>query len=464
MNKLLITAGCVSALTLSTGSLAKVSEAEANKLGGPELTPVGAERSGNADGTIPEWTGGLTKTPANVTYKEGDFHPDPFADDPVLITITAANVEQYQDKLSPGHQAMFKRYPDYTMNVYQSRRTAAFPEWIYASLKYNALNAEAIDDSHMPGSKPNGVSPSGSIHTSPFPIPKNGQEVILNHTFKFNGVGLNNMANQLVVAENGDYILAEIEVERTDYYADRNKTPEEIASLNVRAAVFQFALAPARIAGGVVAGTLPIIPTYTKAWSYNPGQRRVRRAPQIAYDNPGTGADGLRFTDNLSGFGGALDRYVWNLEGKKEMYVPYNAYKLHSDKIKYDDIVRKGHINQDLARYELHRVWVVDANLRDGISHALARRTKYVDEDSWSILAADLYDKRRQLWRVQEEHKIVYWEIPLLGETLEVVYDLQAGRYIAMGADNETGKPNNYKFYRELKYFNPASLKGKAKR
>lgn len=204
-------------------------------------------------------------------------------------------------------------------------------------------------------------------------------------------------------------------------------------------------------------------PSFTKAWSYNPGQRRVRRAPQIAYDNPGTGSDGLRFTDNLSGFLGSIDRYKWDLKGRKEIYVPYNSYVLHSDKTKYDDIARKGHINQDLARYELHRMWVVDAYVRPGTSHAVGHRTDYVDEDSWNIIAVDMYDKRDQLWRLQEEHRVVYWEVPVLGQTLEVVNDLAAARYICMGADNES-KVAIRDYAQDMSYYKPASLKGRAKR
>lgn len=455
------------AIALTTSpitALSKVSQAEADKLGGPELTPVGAERSGNADGTIPEWTGGITETPANVTYKVGDFHPDPFADEQPLFTITPDNYQQYSDKLSPGQQAMFEKYPTFKMDVYPTHRTAGFPDFVYEAYKYNAVNAEAVDDSDLPGGKPNGVSPKNAYMTSPFPIPKTGAEVILNHTFRYNGLGLHEMANQLVVTERGEFILAEIEWQGTHYYMDPNLTPEEIFENNVRVKIFQFAQAPARIAGGVLVGEIPVFPSFTKAWSYNPGQRRVRRAPQIAYDNPGTGSDGLRFTDNLSGFSGALDRYSWDLQGKKEMYVPYNAYKLHSDKIKYTDIVRQFHINQDLARYELHRVWVVDAHVREGTSHALARRTKYVDEDSWNILLADLYDKRKTLWRHQEEHQIQYWEVPTLGQTMEMVYDLQSGRYICMGADNESGLAPDRTWYKEQRYYSPNSLKGKAKR
>ena len=41
-----------------------------------DLTPVGAERAGNADGSIPEWTGGLAKSePIDPLVRYGD----PFA-------------------------------------------------------------------------------------------------------------------------------------------------------------------------------------------------------------------------------------------------------------------------------------------------------------------------------------------------------------------------------------------------
>ena len=70
-------------------AIAAVSPEEAARLGGPELTPIGAERPGNADGTIPAWTGGITEIPEG--YSPGQRHRDPFPEDEVLFTITAAN-------------------------------------------------------------------------------------------------------------------------------------------------------------------------------------------------------------------------------------------------------------------------------------------------------------------------------------------------------------------------------------
>ena len=79
------------------------------------LTPMGAQRAGNQEGTIPAWTGGITTPPAG--YRPGDHHPDPFADDEVLFTITGENFEQYQDSLSPGQVALLRRYPSYKLPV-----------------------------------------------------------------------------------------------------------------------------------------------------------------------------------------------------------------------------------------------------------------------------------------------------------------------------------------------------------
>ena len=195
-----------------------------------------------------------------------------------------------------------------------------------------------------------------------------------------------------------------------------------------------------------------------RAWVYNAGRRRVTRAPNVAYDNPGTAADGQRTSDQFDMFNGAPDRYTWTLVGKKEMIVPYNSYRLHSDHIKNADILRPLHINQDLARYELHRVWVVDATLKPGTSHLYSRRTFYIDEDSWQILAADQYDGRGAIWRVSEAHCINYYDAHVFWSTLEVHTDLQNGRYLVIGLDNE-GQTYNFNLKRVPSDYSPESLR-----
>jgi hypothetical protein len=215
-------------------------------------------------------------------------------------------------------------------------------------------------------------------------------------------------------------------------------TPESLD--NVVLYFLQFTTEPARQAGNVllVHETMDQVKEPRRAWLYNPGQRRIRKAPNVAYDNPGTGSDGLRTNDQLDAFNGATDRYSWKLLGKKEMIVPYNAIKLGDDKLKYTDIAKAGHMNQDLPRYELHRVWVVEAERKAGTSHIHPKRTFFIDEDSWTILAVDNYDKRGQLWRVQETHQ---WQVPWLKRVAPVggtVYDLQSSRYLVQELSNES--------------------------
>jgi len=107
----------LSALVLLSPALAfaAISDADLARLG-HELTPLGAERAGNADGTIPAWTGGVTIPPAG--YKVGDHHPAPFADEAPLYTITPANFAQYEAHLTAGHIALLKAYSDYKLPVY----------------------------------------------------------------------------------------------------------------------------------------------------------------------------------------------------------------------------------------------------------------------------------------------------------------------------------------------------------
>lgn len=404
---------------------AKVTAEQAARLG-QDLTPMGSERAGNADGSIPEWTGGLTTPPPG--YEPGMHHPDPFADDPVLQTITAANADQYADKLSAGQLAMLKKYDNYKINVYRTRRSAAYPQRVYDAFRANAVNSELVADG-------NGIS--GAAIASPFPFPENGLHLIWNHKTRYLGRNFTRTYAQVTPQRGGAYTPVKISEEVDIAYAREGATPENLGNRLLN--FLQEIKAPARLAGRIllVHETLDQVKQPRQAWTYNPGQRRVRRAPNVAYDNPGTASDGLRTNDNLDIFNGAPDRYDWELLGKREVYVPYNAYKLHSDKLTLDDIVEPGHLNSDLMRYELHRVWVVEARVKEGTSHIYARRTFYFDEDTYAILLVDHYDGRDQLWRATEGHTINYYEVPTTTYTVETFYDLQSGRYLALGMKNE---------------------------
>lgn len=415
---------------------------------GTTLTPMGAEKAGNADGTIPAWEGGITTPPSG--YEPGQHYVDPFAADKVLFTITAANVDQYADKLTVGQKAIFKTYPDsYKMNVYPTRRSASFPQRIYDKTIANAATAQLAEGG-------NGVT--GAINGVPFPIPANGHQAIWNHLLRYRSDSAARTIGQAAPTRGGDYTLVQF---HDEFYMQYSMAGMTEADLNNRILFFkQEVIAPARLAGGIllVAETMNQVKEHRNAWVYNPGQRRVRRAPNVAYDNPGTAADSMRTSDQLDMYNGAPDRYDWKLVGKKEIYIPYNSYRLQDPSVKNKDILTPLHINQDLVRYELHRVWVVDANLKDGERHLYKRRTFYFDEDSWQIAAVDCYDNRDQLWRVSEAHIINYYNVPCIWTSLEVHTDLQAGRYLAIGLNSEN-PPYEFNIKRSLEDYTPAALR-----
>ena len=424
----MLASATVGALAISVGAYAELAAGDLAKLG-TTLTPMGAEKAANAAGTIPAWDGGITKVPAGVNFKTGGTYPDPFPDDKPLFAITAATAEKYKDNLSPGQMAMLKQYPTYKLNVYTTRRTAAYPEGSYKETKECAAKAKLS----LGG---NGVV--GCTGGTPFPIPKSGTEAIWNHILHYKGDTFAQHWAQAAVTASGDFALVKFEYEFDLSYGNLTKTPAQ-REPNKLLNFLQVTTAPARLAGQIllVHDTVDQVKEPRSAWTYNPGQRRVRLAPNVAYDNPGTAADGLRTNDDFLMYNGATDRYDWKLVGKREMYIPYNSYRMSDPKLKYTDQLRPGHMNQDLTRYELHRVWVVDATLKPGTSHIYARRTFYIDEDSWNVVLLDKYDARGQLWRFSEQHSENWYNVPMYFPTLEVHHDLQSRRYIAMGLRSE---------------------------
>ena len=420
--------------------------ADASRLGA-DLTPLGGEKAANADGTIPAWDGGLTQPPAG--YQSGKHYVDPYAGDAVQFTISAANMGQYADRLTEGHKALLQTYDGYKMNVYPTRRSAAAPQRIYDATRKNVATAKLADGG-------NGVE--GAIEGVPFPIPENGLQVIWNHLLRYRGDYLEREIIQAAPTRGGDYTEVHFKDQISLQYSQAGMTEEKLN--NIILYFKQEVQAPARLAGGIllVHETLNQNKENRNAWLYNPGQRRVRRAPNVAFDNPGTASDGMRTNDQFDMYNGSPERYDFELVGKKEMYVPYNNYKLQDPSLKYKDILKPLHINQDYPRYELHRVWIVDARLKPGARHIYKRRTFYVDEDSWQILAVDQYDNRDQLWRVSEAFAMNFYDVPNLWTCAEVHTDLQAGRYLAIGLYNE-GQPYNYKVKFNDSDFTPAALR-----
>lgn len=430
----------------ASSTFAKVDESEAAKLSN-ELTPIGAERAGNG-GAIPAWNGGLSNP--DVDQPREGIYPDPFFNDQIQFVIDQSNVDQYEENLSPGQVAMLKMYSTYSIPVYETRRTSTYPETLLDIAKENATTVSLTSDENGIQNYQRGV---------PFPIPEVGQEVIFNHITRYRGGSMIRNVAQVTPQANGEFSP----VKFTEHLTDRVELADYEPGMDENVLFYfkQVITAPARLAGNVllVHETLDQVKEARRAWLYNSGQRRVRRAPQVAYDGPGTAADGQRTSDNLDLFNGAPDRYNWELIGKKEMYIPYNSYKLSSRDLEYSDIIMPGHINPEHLRYELHRVWHVRATLKDGERHIYARRDFYVDEDSWQIAVVDHYDGRGDLWRVAEAHHIQAYDIDAPNYAAETLYDLMSGRYLVMGLTNEESEPYEFNVRARSRDFTPAALR-----
>ena len=445
----------VALLLSSTPVLAAVSPEQAAALG-HSLTPLGGEKAGNADGDIPPWSGGLTQAPAGY-QGPGKHHVDPFADDKPLFTITRANLAQYRDKLTVGQIALFEAYPDsFQMPVYTTRRTASAPQWVYDNTAKNAVSAKLLDGG-------NGFADAyGGI---PFPIPQSGVEALWNHIARYRGSYVVRRASEVAVQRNGAFALvtSQQEVKFRFYdpkgsYATLNNTLFDYLS---------FIRSPARLAGGAVLvhETLDQVAEPRQAWGYSAGQRRVRRAPSLAYDTPISAADGLRTADDTDLFNGAPDRYDWKLLGKREIYIPYNNYRVGSPQVTYKELLQVGHLNPAYTRHELHRVWVVEGTLKPGARHVYAKRTLYLDEDSWQAALVDQYDGRGELWRVSIAYLKNYYELPTTWSALDVFHDLQARRYHVQNLDNEeAGTIDFSQPVPDDGYFTPAELRRRGTR
>lgn len=441
------------AIAISSTSFAAVTAEQAQQLG-KNLTPIGAEKAGNKEGTIPAWTGGLKQPP--VEYKPGTHMINPYPGEKPLFTINKDNLAEHKAKLTPGQLALFNQYPDtYRMDIYPSHRSVALPQVVYDAAKDNARNARLVA---------NGNGVTNWREAVPFPIPQNGLQAIWNHITRYRGGGMEREVIQAIVQRNGNYNLIKFDEKAvTGSYINGE---QESGDDNVLVYFMQRVTAPARLTGNVllVHETINQLEEPRKAWIYNAGQRRVRRAPQVAYDGPGTAADGLRTADNFDLFSGAPDKYNWKLLGKKEIYIPYNNYELASKANSYKDILSKGHLNKDFTRYELHRVWVVDATLKDDQRNIYSRRTMYIDEDSWQIAVVDHYDGRGHIWRVAEGYAVQFYYASTPMYAAEVIHDLNSERYLALGLHNEEEETIKFGVLADRRDFTPAAIRRMGRR
>ncbi|SEQ67337.1 Tetratricopeptide repeat-containing protein [Solimonas aquatica] len=389
--------------------------------GGGALTPVGAEASGNADGSIPAWTGGLQKAQWPAAYRPGQRLVNPYENEKPLFTITRDNLAQYRAQLSAGHLALFARYADYRMPVYATHRSVAYPQAIYEASAANKgrarlLGSDALENARL---------------GFPFPEPRSGVEIMWNHRTRYRGNTLQMQSTQAVVGNSEPQLLNQTEriFERYANIAD----PADLTRENI---LLYYLTWFGKSRNGVdfvalVHETTNSLRQGRNIWVIPEGMRRMFRVPPVGYDQPFPGAQGLMFIDMVDMYNGAFDRYVWRLTGKRELYIPYNAYALSDGRYRYAQLLTPRFLNPAGTRYERHRVWVIEAEERGGKHHAFGRRTFYVDEDSWNVVLVENEDHEGKLWRFQEGHLLPAYNALAANCAPVVTYDFKDGRYFA---------------------------------
>ncbi|RTL52437.1 MAG: DUF1329 domain-containing protein [Rhodocyclaceae bacterium] len=420
---------CTAILTafLITSPLAfgAVSADEAAKLKS-ELTPLGAEKAGNKDGSIPAWSGGLTTpTPGFIN---GGRRPDPFAGEKPLFSINAQNVDKYGDKLTDGTKALLKKYANFRVDVYPTHRTAAAPQWVYDNTFKNATSAKMVNGSAGP-------APVGAYGGVPFPIPKSGLEVMWNHDLRWHGYAFHTSFKGYMATADGKRVpVVEANNENLiPYYAQHGVEKFGGESWLIRS----FNSGPPIRAGEGIVGRLYTNEDMNSTWVYLTGQRRVRKLPNSCCDTPTPFSAGLVSFDEVNVFTSKKDRYEWKLVGKKEIYIPYNSNRTMAPTSNMD-VVGEHFLNPDHVRWELHRVWVVDASLVAGQRHTSPKSRYYVDEDTWMAVLADRWDANGQLARMPFQIPVVAPDLPGVVDTTWGVYDLISGSMFVNVLYNES--------------------------
>lgn len=430
------------ALVFTLPAKAEVSAKEAEQLK-TTLTPFGAERAGNKDGSIPAWTGGLTQP---LKRTEARLPPPLFTDEKPIVKITADNADQYADKLTEGFRQMVKKYPGFRIDVYPTHRTFAAPKFFYDNSIWNATRAK-VEKEAVVGHK-------GGI---PFPIPKDGLEAVFNTQWNWRSADRGINAETWFVSSSGKRSLAtgNILIETFPHFYTDRKDPWEG---RLRGAGYVEVTAPAYSAGEktVFLGPVDPIGTETQGWTYLTGQRRLRKIPNVQYDVPFPYTSGNTNYDDAAGFNGATDRYDWKLLGKKEMFVPYNNNNM-THVADLDQLMGPLFLNPDHLRFELHRVWVVEATLRQGARHTVPKRRLYIDEDSWNIISTDMWDAKDQFWKSDTLLTWVFPEVPVQLVVSQLIYNVQAKSYALQNSINRAPGSTNFKPY-PPEFFSPQAL------
>ena len=418
----------------------------------PALTPFGSPVAGNSANTIPTWQGGITEIPAG--YERRKFHPDPFRDDRPIRVITSENLENYRAQLTPGQQQLFESYPaSFRMDIYPSRRSHSLPEWVSEGTRRNAQNARLSEGD-------NAIENLGP--GTPFPHAQTGVEIIWNHLNRFRGTFIrvtDTEANVFPTHQVAYRISHEVAFPP---YASGST---EGAANNILLYYTSFLLSPPSYAGGgfLVVDFLNQQIQPRLVWTYDPGSRRVQRLASTTHDSVASLAENLRLVEDTDMFNGSPGAYDWRYLGVREVWIPYNNYRLPT--VKFSDILTPHHLNPDHVRWELHRVRVVEGTAKAGTNPVYSRKVAYVDEDSWGIALMENYDREGNLWRLGVSHPISFYEVPMTFSVADVTHDFRERAYNVRNLLNEQAAAGEYDLpIPDAGYFQPARLRQRAVR
>ncbi len=396
------------------------------KLLGTTLTEWGAEKAGSPDGSYPAWSGDA-KAPPGFDPASGIW-PDLYPDEKPLFSIDAKNMAQYKDKLMEGQMELMRRYPTYRIDVYPTHRDVWFPDyWIKGALT-NARNPECK-------TSPDGVGVYGCWNGTPFPIPRNGYEAMWNHALRSNK-NAEYVSTGYLVNANGAITLLVQTLTYNEYpYNNPAVTPYEGAGQYYQR-VHNLNRLPARDVGGQTMLWYPLQfdKMDQRAWSYTPGQRRVRLAPEFAYDTPSAQMGGTMFFDEISIFQGRMDRFKFELKGKQLMYLPYHNWRMHLVRGDPAQLLGPHHYKPEMVRHELRRVWVVEATPYPGVRHMASKKRFYLDEDTWAAIAYEGWDHSNKLFRVMFSNGAINYQNGgfLSFASSMQSYDVSRGQYTAL--------------------------------
>ncbi|MEO8808482.1 MAG: DUF1329 domain-containing protein, partial [Burkholderiaceae bacterium] len=262
-------------------------------------------------------------------------------------------------------------------------------------------------------------------------IPENGAEVMWNTKMRYRGMAVDYKYTITAASpRKGSDEWIKAGSEQTNYFPWGAKGSQLFSKMApIENFVYFGYSTPAALAGQALAITI-YTEQPTETFLYFPGQRRVRRMPSYAYDAPQIGFENQYTLDEPYVFNGAMDRFDWKLAGKKEIFVPYNSFGAYDFGAKFEDVAQKDFIAPTHRRYELHRVWVVEATVKAGVRHLAPKRTFYVDEDSWNPVLADDYDGQGKLWKMREGFSIPVYETGACDVSAFVQNNLLEGRYV----------------------------------